>query len=275
AAAANNGNIDFGSCKPPTIRFGLNIDGRKETAFEVVNKDSFSQSSAQNGNIIVRALCDQLRDRCKAPKATQDLCIPAAAAFAAQPDKTGAQADAFNKVFGITTNFKEIQPRDNQGNPIGAPPAQGGNNGNNNQQQNNNNQQQGNNNNNNNNNQPAAPPAAANNGNIDFGSCKPPTIRFGLNIDGRKETAFEVVNKDSFSQSSAQNGNIIVRALCDQLRDRCKAPKATQDLCIPAAAAFAAQPDKTGAQADAFNKVFGITTNFKEIQPRDNQGNPI
>ncbi|KAI8927216.1 hypothetical protein BC831DRAFT_395087, partial [Entophlyctis helioformis] len=262
-AAAANGNIDFGSCKPPTIRFGLNIDGRKETAFEVVNKDSFSQSSAQNGNIIVRALCDQLRDRCKAPKATQDLCIPAAAAFAAEKDKTGAQADAFNKVFGIITNFKEIQPRDNQGNPIGAPPAQGNNNNGNNQQNNNN---QGG---------AAAPPAAAANGNIDFGSCKPPTIRFGLNIDGRKETAFEVVNKDSFSQSSAQNGNIIVRALCDQLRDRCKAPKATQDLCIPAAAAFAAQPDKTGAQADAFNKVFGITTNFKEIQPRDNQGNPI
>ncbi|KAI8927213.1 hypothetical protein BC831DRAFT_424845, partial [Entophlyctis helioformis] len=242
----------FGSCKPPTIRFGLNIDGRKETAFEVVNKDSFSQSSAQNGNIIVRALCDQLRDRCKAPKATQDLCIPAAAAFAAQPDKTGAQADAFNKVFGITTNFKEIQPRDNQGNPIGAPPAQGNNN-NGNQQNNNGNQQ-----NNNGNNQPAAPPAAAANGDALIAQCKLPAIEFGAGFQGRRETSFQIIGVPG----TAQNGAIIIERICNQAQGECKT------LCLKGADAFKALPPKTGAQADAFNLVAaGKKTNFAAIAP--------
>ncbi|KAL2914698.1 hypothetical protein HK105_205838 [Polyrhizophydium stewartii] len=109
-STGSTGNIDFGVCKEPTIEFGVGFDGRKETAFRPVNSDSFSHGSAQNIGVITGFICDRFRDNCKAPQATQDLCTQAQAAANGAAAKTGAQADAFNAAFGITTTFAGVTP---------------------------------------------------------------------------------------------------------------------------------------------------------------------
>jgi hypothetical protein len=103
----------------------------------------------------------------------------------------------------------------------------------------------------------AAPPPAG----VDFGSCETPEIEFGPAFDGRRETSFRPKAGGSFTQGSAQNINIVTRAMCDQLTNTCRANDAAKALCATAQqAAAAATPAKTGIQADAFNAVFGITT---------------
>ncbi|KAL2911689.1 hypothetical protein HK105_208849 [Polyrhizophydium stewartii] len=125
-----NGKADFGSCKEPTIEFGQGFDNRKETLFRPVNRDLFNHGSAQNIAIITQFICDRICDTCKAPQATQDLCSKATAAAASKTAKTGAQANAFNAVFGINTNFAVIQPIDDQGRPVGGNGGNGNNAGN-------------------------------------------------------------------------------------------------------------------------------------------------
>jgi hypothetical protein len=48
-------------------------------------------------------ICDTLTNSCKANQAAKDVCAKARQAAAAAPVSTGAQADAFNGVFGIKT----------------------------------------------------------------------------------------------------------------------------------------------------------------------------
>lgn len=49
---------DFGSCSIPEIDFAAGFDGRKETAFQPKDLASFNHGSAQNIDIITRAICD-------------------------------------------------------------------------------------------------------------------------------------------------------------------------------------------------------------------------
>lgn len=49
------------------------------------------------------AICSALQTSCGANRAAQNLCATAHAAALAAPNQTGAQADAFNAAFGIST----------------------------------------------------------------------------------------------------------------------------------------------------------------------------
>jgi hypothetical protein len=94
-------------------------------------KASFNHGSAQNINIITQAICDQLVNSCGADQTARDTCARATTAAAAAEAKTGAQADAFNAVFGKTTNFAAVQPIDDQGRPVGGAGTGNANTGNN------------------------------------------------------------------------------------------------------------------------------------------------
>lgn len=53
---------------------------------------------------VAEFICDQLTNSCKADQAAKDTCAQAtAAANSATPAGSGAQADAFNAVFGRRT----------------------------------------------------------------------------------------------------------------------------------------------------------------------------
>lgn len=60
--------------------------------------------------------------------------------------------------------------------------------------------------------------------------------------------------------------------MCGQLGSTCKGNTAATDLCTTATAAAAAAAVGTGAQADAFNAAFGITTKFAAVAEISNQG---
>jgi hypothetical protein len=81
---------------------------------------SYNHDSAQNGDIITQFMCDTLVNTCGADATAKATCAKAQAAFDSETPKTGSQADAFNAVFGITTNFGAITPLDNQGQPVDA-----------------------------------------------------------------------------------------------------------------------------------------------------------
>ena len=81
---------------------------------------SYQHDSAQNGDIITQFMCDNLVNVCGADATAKATCAKAKAAFDTVTAKTGGQADAFNAVFGIKTNFAAITPLDNQGNPVTA-----------------------------------------------------------------------------------------------------------------------------------------------------------
>lgn len=55
----------------------------------------------------------------------------------------------------------------------------------------------------------------------------------------------------------------------------CGADATARATCATAKAAFDSKTAKSGDQADAFNAVFGITTNFASVTALDNQGKPI
>lgn len=137
-------------------------------------------------------MCDQLTNECKADQTAKDTCTKAKAAADTQTAKTGAQADAFNAVFGIKTNFAIVAVVDDQGRVVsgGSSPvtstasatqaaatlvatSQG----------------------------PAAASTAtaaassSSSGIGNFGKCSVPQIEFGTGFDGRKETSFQPVDK--------------------------------------------------------------------------------
>lgn len=234
---------DFGSCSVPQIEFGVGFDGRRETSFQPVDKQSYNHGSAQNIGIITQFICDTLTNSCKANQPAKDICAKAQTAASTAAAKTGAQADAFNAVFGIKTNFTNVSAVDDQGNVI----AGTGN--------------------------PAASPTAA--APADFGSCTVPQIEFGVGFDGRKETSFQPTDKQSFNHGSAQNIGIITQFICDTLTNSCKANQSAKDICAKAQTAATAAAAKTGAQADAFNLVFGIKSQFASVPGVDDQGRVI
>ncbi|KAK7050955.1 hypothetical protein VNI00_005067 [Paramarasmius palmivorus] len=253
--AGNVGN--FGSCTVPQIEFGAGFDGRKETSFQPADKQSFNHGSAQNINIITEFICDTLVNSCGADQQARDTCAQAETAAAAQDKFSGATADLFNSFFGVTTNFANVAAIDNQGNVAGGGAANGGAanggaaNGNtgNNANTGNNGNAGGN----------------ANTGAADFGSCTTPEIDFAQGFDNRKETSFRPADLNSFNHGSAQAIGIISTFICDTLTNSCGANQAAKDLCAQASTAAAAATAKTGAQADAFNAVFGIQTVGKYV----------
>lgn len=260
---------DFGSCSVPQIEFGVGFDNRKETSFEPVDETSFAHTSAQNIDIITQFICDTLTNSCGADQTAKDTCATATAASKAQTAKTGAQADAFNAAFGITTDFAAVQPIDDQGNAVGAAAAGTASTSGSAAA-------------------PSAPAAvssssngsssgatAASGGIGDFGSCSVPQIEFGAGFEGRKETSFEPVDQTSFNHGSAQNIDIITQFICDTLTNSCGADQTAKNTCATAITASKAQTVKTGAQADAFNAAFGITTDFAAVQALNDQGQAI
>ncbi|KAF9003972.1 hypothetical protein BDQ17DRAFT_1241729 [Cyathus striatus] len=268
-AATPPAGADFGSCTTPEIEFGVGFDNRKETSFEPTDKKSYNHGSAQNIGIITKFICDTLTNSCGANQAAKDICQTALTAATAAAAGTGAQADAFNAAFGITTQFVNVASVDNQGKIVPGTGASAGNS------------------------TSAVATAAAetaatsasaaasatalpsSNKIGNFGSCSVPQIEFGVGFDNRKETSFQPVNKTSFNHGSAQNIDIITQAICDQLTNSCGADATAKATCATATAAASAAAKGTGAQADAFNAAFGITTNFASVAPVDNQGNTI
>ncbi|KAF7314188.1 hypothetical protein MKEN_00891000 [Mycena kentingensis (nom. inval.)] len=270
---------DFGICSIPQIEFAAGFDGRKETSFQPADLDSFNHGSAQAIGIITQFICDTLTNKCKADATAKATCDKAKAAAAAQEPKRGIDADAFNAVFGIATNFRDVAAIDDQGREIAdstggdvdAAVVSGGSSS-----------------------SAAADSAASstttaeasdateasdstsNASSIgDFGSCSIPEIEFAAGFDGRKETSFQPADLQSYNHGSAQAIGIITQFICDTLTNKCGADATAKATCDKAKAAAAAQPQKIGIDADAFNAVFGIATNFRDVVAIDNQGKEV
>jgi hypothetical protein len=97
-------NIDLGICGTPEIKFAFGLDGRTEAAFQAINLTAFNHGSAQNIGVITGFITQQLGTACKAPAATVNLATQASTKADAAA-KGGAQADAWNAVFGITVSY--------------------------------------------------------------------------------------------------------------------------------------------------------------------------
>ena len=135
-------------------------------------------------------MCDQLVNSCGADQTAKDTCAKAKTAADTQTAKTGAQADAFNAVFGITTQFADVTALDDLGNPIAgtgsaaaatgsavvsasATATASGNTA-----------------------VASSTAASSSAGGIgNFGKCSVPQIQFGAGFDNRKETSFEPVDQ--------------------------------------------------------------------------------
>lgn len=139
-------------------------------------------------------MCDTLTNTCAADQTAKATCQKAITAANGQTAKTGAQADAFNAVFGKTTNFAAVAVVDDTGKVISGGSS-------------------------------AATTAAAaattvtanaaaaattsaaaaststasSSGIGNFGKCSVPQIEFAVGFDNRKETSFEPVDKSTLS----------------------------------------------------------------------------
>jgi len=205
-----------------------------------------------------------LTNTCGADQTAKDTCATAQTAAAAAAPGTGAQADAFNAVFLIQTDFAAVQEIDNQGNPVAgtgsssatasadstatATDASSA---------------------------TSTTASSASSGIGNFGSCTVPEIEFGAGFDGRKETSFEPTDETSYDHGSAQNIDIITQFICNTLTNTCGADATAKVTCATASAAADAAAAGTGAQADAFNAAFNIKTNFANVTPLDDQGTPV
>jgi hypothetical protein len=254
---------NFGSCSVPQIEFATGFDGRTETSFQPVDKVSYNHGSADNIAIITQFMCDTLTNTCGADATAKATCAAAQAAAAAQTQGQGIDADAFNGVFGIATNFRNVEAVSDQGvvnadstggsvsvASVGATETGA-----------------------------AAPGAetavaitATSSSVGNFGTCTIPQIEFGVGFDGRTETAFQPVDKVSYNHGSADNIAIITQFMCDQLVNSCGADATAKATCAAAQAAAAAQTQGQGIDADAFNGVFGIATNFRNVEAVSDQG---
>jgi hypothetical protein len=243
ASSTNSSIGNFGSCSVPQIQFATGFDNRKETSFEPVDQTSYNHSSAQNIDIITQFMCDTLVNSCGADQTAKNTCAAAKTAADSKAAKTGAQADAFNAVFGIKTNFAAVAEVDDQGNIVGTAATAAG--------------------------------SSTSSGIGNFGSCSVPQIEFATGFDGRKETSFQPVNKTSYNHESAQNIGVITQFICDALVNTCKADQTAKNTCATAKTAADSKTAKTGAQADAFNAVFGIKTDFSAVPEVDDVGNVV
>lgn len=177
---------------------------------------SYDHGSAQAIGIITQFICDTLTNKCKADQTAKDTCQKATTAANGQTAKTGAQADAFNAVFGITTKFADVASVDDQGRVVagtgnGAAATAATSSA-----------------------AAAANTAATSTGSTgaaagsaigDFGKCSVPQIEFGAGFDGRKETSFEPVDKSTsthFTMSQTRANilrSIVQPRLCSERRD--------------------------------------------------------
>jgi len=96
--------VSTGSCGSPGIEFANGLDGRTQPAFEPIDLTSFNHGSALNIGVIIDFITTQLNSPCDAPSATFEIVAQASAAAVAAPSG-GAQADAWNKAFGIIVCF--------------------------------------------------------------------------------------------------------------------------------------------------------------------------
>lgn len=109
---------NFGSCSIPRIEFGAGFNGRTETSFRPVDTVSYNHDSADDVTVITDFICSALVNTCNADATAQATCAKAQAAAAAQTPEEGIDADAFNEVFGIQTNFKDVVALNSNGDPI-------------------------------------------------------------------------------------------------------------------------------------------------------------
>ncbi|KAJ3936289.1 MAG: hypothetical protein NXY57DRAFT_1082213, partial [Lentinula lateritia] len=271
---------DFGSCTVPQIQFATGFDNRKETSFEPVDLTSYPHGSAQGIDIITQFMCDQLVNSCGADATAKATCASAAAAADTATAKTGAQADKFNAVFGIQTNFAAVPVVSDQGVTLGVGDTSA-----------------------------AATDAATDTTSAadvattsvavasataeasssaavatstasaadigNFGSCTVPQIQFGVGFDNRRETAFEPVDQTSYNHGSADNIAVITDFMCNTLTNTCGADATAKATCATAQAAAAAGLAQTGDQADKFNAVFGIITTFAQVPVVSNTGTTL
>lgn len=98
---------------------------------------SFNHGSADNIAVITSFICNTLTNTCGADATAKTTCATATTAANAATPLTGAQADAFNAVFGIKTDFAAVPSVSNTGvvvagtgsaapaaaNPVAASPA--------------------------------------------------------------------------------------------------------------------------------------------------------
>ena len=77
---------------------------------------------------------------------------------------------------------------------------------------------------------------------------------------------------ESFNHGSADNIGVITQFICDALTNTCGADQTAKNTCTTATNAANAATAKTGAQADAFNAVFGVHTNFASVAVVDDTG---
>ena len=61
-----------------------------------------------------------MTNTCGADQTAKNTCASAQSAADTKTAKTGAQADAFNAVFGISTDFSAVAEVDDQGNVVGG-----------------------------------------------------------------------------------------------------------------------------------------------------------
>ncbi|KAL1743196.1 hypothetical protein HDZ31DRAFT_41504 [Schizophyllum fasciatum] len=310
AAASDSGNStasasgdigDFGSCSVPQIEFGVGFDNRKESSFRPVDTASYNHESAQNMDIISDFMCDTLTNSCGADDTAKATCQSAIDASKQAQAKTGAQADAFNAVFGVTTSFASEDAIDNQGKVVSAGTGSSGSASSSASADSSSSSASSGSakaasldtsassadsssstatatdsaSSSSSSSSSSASSGSTSTGDADFGSCSTPEIEFGQGFDNRKETSFQPADKTSFDHGSAQAIGIIAQFICDTLTNKCQANQAAKDLCTQAQTAANGGTPKTGGQADAFNAVFGTTTNFADVTAIDDQGKEI
>jgi hypothetical protein len=101
---------EFGKCVSPEIEFAAGFGGRSDTAFRAVATQFFGAADHSNIDLVSSTICSDLKNTCGASSTAVALCAQASQAADRQKAGTGAQADAFNKVFGKTTNFNAVTP---------------------------------------------------------------------------------------------------------------------------------------------------------------------
>ncbi|KAJ5194102.1 hypothetical protein N7491_001438 [Penicillium cf. griseofulvum] len=90
------GNLDYGTCSDPTIRWEYGLDGRTEWAYTTNNQADFPFGSSPNIDAPADLICNRLRSPCNAPQATLDQCY---AAENAVRNLTGQEAaDVWNSM---------------------------------------------------------------------------------------------------------------------------------------------------------------------------------
>ena len=79
----------------------------------------------------------------------------------------------------------------------------------------------------------------------------------------------------SYNHGASQDIGTISSFICQQLQTSCKANSDAVNLCKSAVSAADKAAEGSGAQADAFNSVFGIKTNFASVTQLNANGQAV